>query len=508
MSKLGIWFSLFFASWLTTINTAAAEQVEVPIVGVESSFLQQMGFMPEEAEDLNGIATQLRHFLEHHGYLLASVAAHDGALYVDLGLVTEIQTIGLGENTRQAAINYLIPALEGKHPIEDEMDHALMLIGDMPGVDEPAISFERSQDTGLYDALLTAQERNSSGAISFDSTPRKAFQRNRISLQQDFYHVLTGGDIFRFQGGMISGDGEPDQYSVYLSYQAPVADDGSYAEIAYADLESETSVRGRSTAVVSSTGFNIVPGAVTNHDYEGQTISLSYGHPLHRAHDYSHYLIGNLDYTIDDTSGVGETDSWVVDMGWFETSHSDDGVTSDFSIGVGFGTTDSYVDSEDGDFAHLQVGYGLIQPLGATEENMEMRIEVFGQLSTQDTPDARAFFLGSTDFLRGYESAALEGNSGLAGSLEIARGYLLPSDYAYQAVPYLFLDYGYVKNPDSHVNGTTKPTSDSLASVGLGSSFDFRSGLRLEGYVAKPLKEDSTGTTPSAAGYLKLTWGW
>ncbi len=477
-------------------------------MGVEPSFLQGLGFAPTESEDLGGISIQLRHFLEQNGYLLATVTAHEGALYVDLGEVTEIQIVGLGEKTSKTALGYLSPVFEGKHPIEDEVDHALMLIGDMPGVDAPAISFERSQETGLYDALLTAQERSESGAISFDSTPRKAFEKNRISLQQDFYHLFAGGDIFRFQGSMITGDGDPDQYGLYLSYQAPVADDGSYAEIAYADLESETSVRGRPTALLSNTGFNIIPGAVTNHDFEGQTVSFSYGHPLHRAHNYSHYVIGNLDYTKDDTAGVGETDTWVIDLGWFETSHSSEGNTSDFSVGVGFGTTDSYVDSEDGDFAHLQIGYGLIQPIGLLRENMEMRIEVFGQISTSDTPDARAFFLGSADFLRGYESGALEGNSGFAGSIEIARGYVLNSDWAYQAVPYVFLDYGYIENPDSHVNGTTKPSNDSLASVGIGSSLDFRSGLRLEGYVAKPLQEDSSGSTPSATGYIKAIWGW
>lgn len=494
------------AALMTT--SVKADLIEVPIIGIDPVFLNDLGFSPNESNDLQGTAQQLQHFLEQQGYLLAKVVSHNGSLYVDLGRVEELKAEGLGALTQQTAVKYLKQAFEGKHPIEEDVDHAMMLIGDMPGVHNPAISFERSSESGLYDALLVAQETQNSGAISFDSPSRKAFQRNRVNIQQDFYHLFLGGDVLRFQGAKVTGDSDPDQQSVYLSYQAPVSDNGSYAEVSFADLESETSVRGGPTAVVTNTGFNVVPGAVTNHNFEGQAVSIAFGYPLHRAHDYSHYLIGNVDFTKDDTSGVGETDTWVVDLGWFETAHSYSGSTSDFSVSLGVGRTDSYIDGEDSNFSHLQIGYGLIQPLGALENNMEMRFEAFGQISSNDTPDARAFFLGGTDFLRGYQNATFEGVSGLASSFEVARGYAVQSDWVHQATSYLFLDYGYIENPSHRVNGSTKPSSDSLASTGVGGSLDFRSGLRLEGYVAKPLQKDSDGSTPSASGYVKVIWGW
>ena len=142
------------AALMTT--SVEADLIEVPIIGIDPVFLTDLGFSPNESNDLEGTAQQLQYFLEQQGYLLAKVVSHNGSLYVDLGRVEELKAEGLGALTQQTAVKYLKQAFEGKHPIEEDVDHAMMLIGDMPGVHNPAISFERSSESGLYDALVVA----------------------------------------------------------------------------------------------------------------------------------------------------------------------------------------------------------------------------------------------------------------------------------------------------------------------------------------------------------------
>jgi hemolysin activation/secretion protein len=506
VSKSGIWFSLSFVAWLATTHPAMSDETAVSVYGLAPELYEQFSLTPNTTA--SQVVLELQHSLEQAGYVLADVRLYaDNKVGVTLGQVREIQINGLGERSAARARSYLEPLIESGKNRLDQFDHALSLVDDLPGI-TASMAFERMENPGEYRLVINASEQKHAGAVWLDSTPRNLFDQNRITLQEDVHNIFTGGDIFRFQGMYMSGGGEPDADSIYLSYQAPVGTEGTYAEFSIADYETETQMRGRSTSVISNTGFTIVPGAVTNHDFEGQAASLTVGYPVLRNHDHSKYIVAEIDYNDDKTTSVGDTETWAGDLTWFQDYHSPDGSSLAFGVSLGGGYTDSYIDSDDGNFHHLQAGVGYIHPLTDWSPTSELRFEMYGQLSSNDTPNSKLFGLGGTDFLRGYDSSALMGNSGLAGTVELAKGYYFTDETVAYAAPYVFLDFGAVKNPSDRSNASNRPDDGELASIGFGTRIGLRNAVSLEGYVAQPLMDDHNGDTPSATAYLKATWSW
>lgn len=506
MLKPGIWTSLTLAASLAVTHAAAADDASVTVYGLSSELYAQFDLTPNLSAE--GVVLELQHSLEQAGYVLADVRLYaNNEVGVSLGEIAEIQVNGLSERAAQRVRRYLEPLIASGENRLGAFDHALSLVDDLPGI-SASFAFERLEAPGEYRLVVNGTEQKQAGAIWIDSTPRNLFDQNRVTLQEDINDVLTGGDIVRFQAMYMTGGGEPDANSFYLSYQAPFGDEGAYAELSVADYETETQMRGRSTSVISNTGFTIVPGAVTNHDFEGQAASLTIGYPVLRNHDHSKYLVAELDYNDDQTASVGDTETWAGDLTWFQDYHSPDGSSLGFGVSVGGGHTDAYIDSDDGGFQHLQAGVGYIHPLTAWSTTSELRFEMYGQLGSKNTPNSKMFGLGGTDFLRGYTSSALIGNSGFTGTLELAKGYYFTDEAVAYAAPYVFFDFGAVANPSDRSNSTNRPDEDELASIGLGTRVSLRNAISLEGYVAQPLMDDHSGDTPSATAYLKATWSW
>jgi len=499
---------LVLALLLASIMSAKAQSDDVAgpvtVSGLEPGLIENINIDPDQP--INDLAAQLLHALEQSGYILATVTTvSDRHLHVDLGKITLITVTNLGPDTERAVKDLL--ANVRNNPRQAELDRALALINDLPGI-SATFAIKRIEGENSFEVVVSGSERWQFGALSLDSTPRNQFAQNRINLQQDFYGVAMAGDVVRFQGVYIDGDGKPEEHSLFASYQRPIGSQGAYGEIGYGDIGTEVDVRGESTAEITNTGFTIHPGVVTNHDFFGQFAFFTLGYPVTRYHDRSTYLVSNLDYTSDDTSGVGDTNTWTVDLSLFHSYQDQTG--SSFAVGVtlGGGNTESYIDADDGDFYHLQLGSGYIQPLSAISPATELRLEGYGQISTTDTPNSKTMGFGGTDFLRGYESSTFSGNSGFVGTIEAAHAFDFSGDIFQRVVPFVFADFGMVHNPDKKQNTTTRPGSDSLVSVGLGTRINMTQSVLLDGYVGVPLMEDANDHIPGPAGYMKLTWSW
>ena len=499
---------LVLALLLFSISSASAQSDDVAgrvtVSGLEPGLIENLNIDPDQP--INDLAAQLLHALEQSGYILATVTTvSDRHLHVDLGKITLITVTDLGPDTERT-IKDLLSNVR-KNPKLAEIDRALALINDLPGV-SATFAIKRIEGENSFEVVVSGSERWQFGALSFDSTPRNQFAQNRINLQQDFYGVATGGDVVRFQGVYIDGDGKPEQHSIFAAYQRPIGSQGAYAEIGYGDIETEVDVRGESTAEITSTGFTIDPGIVTNHDFFGQFAVFTLGYPVTRYHDRSTYLVGNLDYISDDTSGVGDTNTWTVDLSLFHSYQSQTGSSFAVAVTLGGGDTDSYIDADDGDFYHLQLGSGYIQPLSAISPATELRLEGYGQISTTGTPNSKTIGLGGTDFLRGYQSSAFSGNSGFFGTIEAAHAFDFTGNIFQHVVPFVFADFGMVQNPDKKQNTTTRPSSDGLVSIGFGAKINMTQSVLLDGYVGVPMMEDANDRIPGPVGYMKLTWSW
>ncbi len=494
-----------FVILLDTQETIAAYLGKYQIIGVEEQILHNARINTKQSA--KHVAVELAHFLEQKGYILATVkVANKKKLIVDLGRVTRVKIIGLSRLAKKRADLYLQAAIKGPPQIK-KFDRALALINDLPGI-SASMAFERNPADGNYELVISAQQYLQTGGVVLDYIPRNLFDQRRLSLHQSFHSIATGGDILRLQGVFVNGGGEPDQKSFYASYQAPLGNDGTYAEVSFGDIETHTSVRGRPTLVLTGTGFSIIPGAVTNHNFIGQTASFVLGHPIKRNHSGGTYILGSFDYSTDRTGSVGEIDTWAGDLSLYHIYNDPSGYSVAAGLSVGGGYTNSYIDNDDGQFSHLHAGLGIIKPLPWIARNTELRLEAYGQIATEHTPTSKIISLGGINFMRGYPSSVYTGTSGLSGSVELAHAYDIRSRHISRITPYLFTDFGYVSNPSSKQNTTTRPDQNGLLSAGIGTRIDLPINMRLDTYVAAPLMNDYTNNVPSAAGYLKLTFGW
>ena len=490
--------------WAVPVSSPNAETV-FRIKGIDQKIFDRLSINTDQPIEL--LAADLLHALEQRGYILATVdLTDDGILNVDLGRINKITVMGLDSKSELRARGYLETAT-GEKPNVKNIDRALALINDLPGI-SASIAFERSPTDGAYELVLAADQRRQFGGVSLDSTPRNLFKQNRINLQQDFYSVLTGGDIVRLQGAYIRGDDKPAQRSVYGSYQIPVGKDGFYLEGSVGDLKSETSVVGTSTTAITSSGVTIIPGAVSNHDFEGQTASLTAGYPLVRTHNSALYIVSALNYSDDTTDSLGDAESILGSISVFHNHHSATGESIAAGISLSYGSVDDFINTKDGNFGHLRVGAGYIQPVHAISQNTEIRLEGYGQIGSTKTPASSGFNLGSEEFLRGYSTATFSGNSGLAATAELAHAYHPTIDYIHRLTPYIFIDVGYIENASSQVNATTRPENDTLVSFGLGATANFENNLQLLGYFGIPVMEDASNKVPGPRPYLKLSWSW
>jgi hemolysin activation/secretion protein len=329
-----------------------------------------------------------------------------------------------------------------------------------------------------------------------------------ITLQEHFNSVFTGGDLIRLQGSFVDPDNSPNQRSVYGSYTYPLTLSGTYVEVSAGDFQTEVPVEGSSSVITTNTGFSILPGAVSRHDFEGQSASVTVGHPFIRTHGQAAYVLGSVDWSDDETETVGDTENISGDVSIFYRHERSDGRSYAVGMTLGIGHTESYHAGETGNFGYLQGSLGGMAPIEAIAPHTETRFEIFCQLSTNYIPSAKMIGLGSEEFLRGYDNSTFIGASGIRGSIELAHSFY-PSAVAINSItPLAFVDFGAVRNDARKATSASRPIADSLASTGVGIRMSVFDHASVESFVGLPLMENALDETPGPRVYLRLSWGW
>lgn len=453
------------------------------------------------------VAHELKYLLEKEGYILATPKiTGEQEITVSYGAIKNVAISGFSENVTAKIEAYFSQASTEKPRIGD-IDTALALINDMPGV-VATVAFKKLDDNGNFEAVVTGVEQRQSGQVVYDNTSRTIGRDNRFQLFQNFNSVFTGGDLIRLQGSFVDAEDSPNQRSVFGSYTYPLTLSGTYVEVSAGDFQTEVPVEGSSSVVTTNTGFSILPGAVSRHDFEGQSASVTVGHPFIRTHGQAAYVLGSLDWSDDETETVGDTENISGDVSVFYRHERSDGKSYAVGTTLGVGHTDSYNTGDTGNFGYLQGSLGAIAPVEAIAPHTEVRFELFVQLGTKDTPSAKMMGLGSEEFLRGYENSTFVGTSGVRGSFEIAHAFYPANSIANAVTPYAFLDAGAVKNDSAKATSTSRPKSDTLASTGVGVRMALFDRASVEGFVGLPLLENATGKTPAPRVYMRLSWGW
>lgn len=495
----------FVMSFLTTLPAAAT-----PHGAIEVNGLGELDYLLEQIEtekEIELIAHELHYLLEQQGYILSfPKVVNEKTVEVWFGQITTITVEGFSQNTSAKIRDYFTANISDK-PLVSEIDRALALTNDIPGV-EATVAFRKDDNDGNYEAVITGAEVRQSGQVSVDTVSRSVSGDTRFQILQNFNSIIQGGDLVRLQGTFVDADDTSNQRSVYGSYMFPIGSLGTFAEVSAGDFQTEVSIEGTSSVITTNAGFVILPASSTNHDYEGQSVSFTLGHPIMRSHDKARYILASVDWSDDETATVGDAEHVSGDLSLFDREEQSSGQSYAAGVTLGGGHTDSFRPQDTGGFGYLQGSFGTIQPLEVVAPQTELRIELYGQLGTIKTPSSKLIGLGSEQFLRGYENGTFVGETGARGSVEVAHSFYFRREIANQVTPLAFIDLGAVRNDASNSTSVSRPQSDVLASAGLGLRANIGYGASVEGFIGFPLMEDASGKTPAPRAYIRLAWGW
>lgn len=137
----------------------------------------------------------------------------------------------------------------------------------------------------------------------------------------------------------------------------------------------------------------------------------------------------------------------------------------------------------------------LVRGAGSAETPINDRLvaglRVQAQYSGSSLVPYEQISLGSLTIGRGYDPAAVLGDSGVSGAFELRYGAIQVHPQV-QAAPYAFFDAGYVRNNNAAASGLLR--NRTLRSVGAGVAFRVANRANLEFTVAQPLDSTLPGT--------------
>jgi len=438
--------------------------------------------------DVYNAANSLVHILENSGYPLATVHIRGDVLITNLGSVAQVTVRGIDEKTAGLAESYL-RLLLGSAPTIDKIDHVAGLINDIPGL-TAGLQFNRLSEDGSFEAVLIGSQIRQSGSLSLYNTPTTDFSGREAVLHQEFYSIARGGDILRFE--LAGSDQEDDSASLFgqLSYQAPVSENGTFAEVrlSHFDAGSDFNFRSQNDGDTTSSAAAFVIG----HQFQRTVGAARTG-----------YL--EFDYRVDDDNQTGQRENGIARVSWFQKKETDLGNTFSYGLTVSGGRSFS---GENETFGSLRAGLGFITWLPAVSDRTEMLVELSGQLGSEDQPSFELFSFGGQNKQRGFAPFEYAGSSGLNLTVEGGQTYHPESKAISGVTPYIFLDGSYMANQSSKVS-VGRPDNVRLVSTGLGARMSFTNGFSLNSWLAAPFfdsKDRDRSTDPVFYMQAQITW--
>mgnify|MGYP005989949235 CR=1 FL=1 len=479
------------SSIAVVLSSSLLANEEFIVHGVSETKLNNMEV--SSSKNVEEYRFNLQTALEKNGYLLSRVEQHDNNVYVDLGTISDIKIVGIKSSNKEMITRY-VSTLKQNDITLTKVDRVLTLINSIPGV-SATFSFQRDESSGKYTIVVSGDEIKQSGSILVDNIPTRLGKRSRVSLNQNLYSLITSGDILRLQGSHVRGDSLPNQTGYSISYQDQLEFNGGYWEITYGDNKSKTNL------------YSPLTGTTQN-SYDGKYATISFAHPLIVKHNHESFLIGQYEHSKEDTENLGNVKLNVFRASYFNLYHGNYGDSISLGVTLSHGkNSEHYNANEEKSFNHLRVGGGYITPIGLNNKT-EFRAESYAQIGSKDVFGSELFFLGSENFLRGYKPGYFVGESGFAGTFELAHSYDNSIKFVQRLTPYIFTDYGIVFNDNQNINGTSREDNQEAYSIGLGAKVYMKNNLFLETYLAKPLTDDYNNRSINPSVYVQLQYSW
>ena len=443
--------------------------------------------------DVYDIAAKLTRKYRNDGYILTRVVvppqrigkSGDVKLQVVEGFVGKITVSGDEESALEMVRAYAAQMkLEG--PLNTkQMERALLLINDLPGVQARSVLSPSESEVGAADLTIIVERDPYDAFVSLDNYGSRYLGPLQFSAAGNANSVFGQNEKISAQVVYAPGEGfESELNYIYLAYEQPIFDNGTKIQLAasYADTDP---------------GYDLDQFRVQGFS---RNVSMTVSHPVVRSRTYNVSTYAKLDLKDVDSKNIleatrkdrlsvlrGGADVQFVDRLWNVGVN-----TFNFVLSQGTGLlgasekSDANKSRAQGDprFTSLSVEAQRLQRIS---DKINFLVAFKGQLSNNSLLSSEEFGVGGSAYGRGYDSSEIVGDEGYAGKMEVQWNTPKEISWLEDYQLYGFYDFGRVWNGDAT---TADLERESLASVGVGARLTVTEDLDAGVMVAKPLTRD------------------
>ena len=363
------------------------------------------------------------------------------------GYVTQVEVAGTKRRKVIRAVERYAAQVTQERPLKrSTFDRVTALLGGLPGV-QPTLTVQSDPASGNSTLVVTVEDKPVTATASIDSRGIALLGRTHVQFDMQANSMIVGGD--QMQVSILSGIADDSIQYQAISYAMPIDSQG-------------TTITANAARQRTRTWIFPLAG-------RAKTFGIQVAHPLFRGTRRSLYL----------TAGIDGIDSHNALMGFtlandriralrLAAAYSITGQKRLLSAGVtmsaGLDTLGARITpgQADATFRKITAKINASQAIG---NDAALRVALFGQLTGDDLPSSEQVALGGDEFGRAYEASTIAGDSGFAGSAELAwRPAKLPSFIAGSEF-YLFADAGRVRYRSRY---ELPGSGSTVASVGTG----------------------------------------
>lgn len=357
------------------------------------------------------------------------------------------------------------------------LERAILLIGDLPGINVVSRLQAVNEQLGTYELILTIDYALVDGFVDFNNRGSDSVGPLQLWLGGGANTLLGMGE--RAQASFLTVPDHPQELKyLQFSYDQPVGHNGLYFSF---------------FGYLSKVHENF-PYPLLDTNSTANQLSPRIWYPLIRSRQQNLWLTGVFDFreVKQDFEGIDAYKDRVrvlrvrANYNLTDSFRGTTFATLEVSQGLGIlgaSTADSALRSNSNgrsDFTKFFLSVTRQQGLGG---DFGLQIDFAGQKSQEALLSSEQFAIGGSRFGRAYNFSAIQGDDGVAVSAELRYGKNLNWPWLQAFQLYGYYDFGAVWN-DVPGRGTVR---DSLASAGGGVRVTIVRGVRASLELAKPL---------------------
>ncbi len=435
---------------------------------------------------LQDITQDITNFYRNNGYILTRAIlppqqVKDGIVKIQIleGYINEVNVTGTPGKARTIVQRYGEKAIAERPLRIARLEHYIYLANAVPGVSTRAVLEPAKHAVGASDLTLVTERKLVNVSLNYDNYGTRYIGPNQFSANVNFNSIALSGDQFRIAYATVPA--RPKEMQFY---------DFSYAMLVGSEGASVT-VGGNSSATRPQ--FTLTDVKLNG---DAATYYFLVNYPLMRTRDSALLLDGGLHYADSATNVLGQllyddhlrtisagmtynfADRWRGSN--MLAAHVEQGLNV---LGASHNTNSTKTSRFGGDasFTKWTLNVNRLQALFG---RLSAMLTAAGSYAFQPLLSSEQFSFGGSQLGRGYDSAEIIGDNGLAGSVEIRADFTPKARLIQTVQPYVFYDEGAVWNRRTVANTKQK---QSAASIGAGVRFSFNQYVGGNLMIAQPL---------------------